>query len=103
MVARHWHVKIPVQDADAYERMIIKIAIPYYASIDGLSDYCFLKRTEGEETHFDLFTYWKDYEAIKNFAGEDIEKAQYYDEDKVYLFEFEPTVKHYEVFARKMP
>ena len=101
MIARHWHAKISARDADAYERLMLKIAVPYYASVDGLMDYYFLKRTEGEETHFDLFTYWSDYEAIKKFAGDDIEKAKYYSEDKTYLFEFEPTVKHYEVFAQK--
>lgn len=38
-------------------------------------------------------------EVIKNFAGEDFEKAKYYPEDKKYLLEFEEKVIHYEVFA----
>jgi hypothetical protein len=35
--------------------------------------------------------------AIEAFAGEDVERAKYYDEDKDYLLEFEPTVAHYTI------
>lgn len=102
MIARHWHAQVPKRDAKNYERLMVKIAIPYYEAVEGVIDYCFLKSVEGEEIHFDLFTYWEDYDAIKKFAGEDdIHKAKYFSEDKTYLFDFEPTVKHYEVFARK--
>ena len=38
-------------------------------------------------------------DAIRQFAGEEIEKAKYYDFDPAYLLELEPTVTHYEVFA----
>jgi len=33
------------------------------------------------------------------FTGNDIEKANYYEEDKKYLPEFEPDVMHYETFG----
>ena len=36
-------------------------------------------------------------EKIKAFAGEDVEVAKYYPEDKEFLLEFEPNVIHYEV------
>ena len=39
-------------------------------------------------------------EVIKNFAGENFEKAKYYPEDKIFLLEFEENVTHYEVFAK---
>jgi hypothetical protein len=32
------------------------------------------------------------------FAGRDIDRAKYYDFDKDFLLELEPTVRHYEVF-----
>jgi hypothetical protein len=38
-------------------------------------------------------------EVIKNFAGQDIEKAKYYPEDDDFLLEFEEKVQHFEVFA----
>ena len=41
---------------------------------------------------------WDSLEAIKRFAGDSHEQAQYYPEDKNFLLEFEPTVQHYEAF-----
>ncbi len=39
-------------------------------------------------------------EAVRNFAGPDLEKAVYYPEDKEYLLEMEPMVSHYEVLVK---
>jgi len=35
--------------------------------------------------------------SIRRFAGDDIEKARYYPEDKHWLLEFESNVMHYDV------
>ena len=40
----------------------------------------------------------KGFESIKQFAGDDYEKAKYYPEDKKYLLEFEDSVIHCETF-----
>ena len=101
MIARHWHGKTLLEKADAYEKLMLNIAIPDYTAVDGLIDYRFLRRNEGNETHFDLFTYWNDLDAVKKFAGDNYKNARYYPEDKAYLLEFERYVKHYEVFAKK--
>jgi hypothetical protein len=37
---------------------------------------------------------------IRGFAGEDIDLAKYYPEDRDFLLEFEPKVVHYEVVGR---
>lgn len=36
-------------------------------------------------------------EAIRGFAGQDVEKAVYYPQDERYLIERDLTVRHYEV------
>ena len=36
-------------------------------------------------------------DAIRAFAGEEVERARYYPEDRDYLLELEPTITHYEV------
>ena len=56
-----------------------------------------LERNEGEITHFITMTFWEKMEAIKGFAGHDVELAKYYPEDQDFLLEFEPTLIHYEV------
>ena len=59
-----------------------------------------LRRIEAEEAHFITLTFWENTDVIKRFAGEDIEKAKYYPEDKEFLLEFEPNVMHYEVVGK---
>jgi hypothetical protein len=56
-----------------------------------------LKRDEGDITHIYTFTFWEDIEAIKRFAGEELERARYYPEDKDFLLEFELPVTHFDV------
>ena len=45
-------------------------------------------------------TFWEDMRAIQGFAGDDVERAQYYPEDQDFLLEFEPNVVHYEVVGQ---
>lgn len=62
-----------VRDDDAYWAVLHDRAIPDYRSNPG---------SRG---------------AIRAFAGDDIEVAKYYPEDRDFLLEFEPRVQHYEV------
>jgi heme-degrading monooxygenase HmoA len=56
-----------------------------------------LRRTEAGRTHFLLVSLWESWDAIRAFAGEDVERARYYPVDEEYLLEMEPRVTHYEV------
>ena len=59
-----------------------------------------LERTDGEITHFITLTFWESLDAIRAFAGDDVEKAKYYPEDAGFLLEYESRVVHYEVVGR---
>src|SRR3982751_5405765 len=99
MIARLWHGKTSKSDFDAYTELLKRLAIPDYQKAIGFKGLSFLRNIEDDEAHFTLVTYWENIEVIKNFAGEDFEKAKYYQEDSNYLLEFEEKVKHFEVFA----
>lgn len=99
MIARIWHGKTPVSRFEAYTNFMKQVAIPDYQKTDGFVSLSFLRNKQGDEAHFVLITYWENIDVIKNFAGEDFEKAKYYPEDVEYLLEFEEYVQHYEVFA----
>jgi heme-degrading monooxygenase HmoA len=53
--------------------------------------------TDGKVTDFTVISYWESLEAIRKFAGNDIEKTHPLPKDRQYLLEIEPKVKHYEV------
>jgi hypothetical protein len=56
--------------------------------------WCLFRRDNGV-AHFEMFTLWDDFCAIRRFAGEDINKAKYYDFDPDFLLELEEEVVHF--------
>ncbi|MEO0365660.1 MAG: antibiotic biosynthesis monooxygenase [Pseudomonadota bacterium] len=99
-VLRMWHGRVPTEKASAYRAFLERTAIPDYQSVDGCLSVRILERADGDVTHFITMTEWESREHIVRFAGEDIEVAKYYPEDKEYLLEFEPNVVHYDVVAQ---
>ena len=97
MIARLWHGKVLTTKAVEYRNFVNKRAIPDYRSIRGNVSVYILERADGDVTHFMTLTLWEDLEAIRAFAGDNIERAKYYPEDQDYLLEFEPRVVHYDV------
>jgi heme-degrading monooxygenase HmoA len=100
MIARTWHGITPASKADEYMDYLNKTGVPEYRATPGNLGVYVLRRIEGNTAHFLLLTLWKSEEAIKRFAGPQIEKAKYYPEDEQFLLELEPTVTHYEVLAK---
>ena len=97
MIVRMWHGRVKTEKAAAYRAFLNERAIPDYRSVAGNISVHILERQEGEITHFITMTFWESMEAIRGFAGEEVEKAKYYPEDQDFLLEFEPRVVHYEV------
>ena len=100
MIVRMWHGRVPTSKAKAYREFTNSRAIPDYQSVPGNRSVHLLERQEGEITHFITLTFWDSLDAIRGFAGEDVERAKYYPEDSDFLLEFEPKVVHYEVVGQ---
>jgi heme-degrading monooxygenase HmoA len=99
MIARTWHGMVPKSKADAYFDYLQQTGVRDLAATAGNRGVFVLRRVAAEEAHFLLLSLWDSLEAIKAFAGEEIEKARYYPEDEEFLLELEPTVTHYEVLT----
>jgi hypothetical protein len=98
MIVRIWHGRTKTSDAEAYREFVIATGISDYKSVNGNLGAQIWQRQEGDVTHIWTVSWWDNFESIKAFAGEDIEKAKYYKEDKDYLLEFEPSVSHSECY-----
>jgi len=103
MITRIWHGRTKTTDAELYRQFVIKTGIKDYTSTRGNLGVQIWQRREGDITHIWTVSWWDNSESIKAFAGDEIEKAKYYDDDKKYLLEFEPTVLHCETFNFKSP
>jgi len=97
MIARTWHGRIRSYDTDAYREYMISTGIKELRSTPGNLGVQYWVRKEGNITHVWIHSWWKDYDAIRAFAGEEFEKPRYYEEDIKYLLEMEPRVQHAEV------
>jgi heme-degrading monooxygenase HmoA len=100
MIARIWHGATPAAKGDEYLNLMRTIAIPDYRSTAGNTGSYALRRIEGDTAHFLMVTFWESEEAIRAFAGKDISVAKYYEFDKDFLLEMEPSSPHYEMYGR---
>jgi heme-degrading monooxygenase HmoA len=103
VIARTWHGRVAAAKGDTYHEFLQRTGLADYAATPGYRGMLVLRRTEGDVTHFVLTTLWDSVEAIRRFAGDDYEKAKYYDADDDYLLEKEPFVVHHEVLEAELP
>ena len=97
MIARIWRGVVRLEDAEEYGDYIRETGFTAYGETAGNRGAWMLRRDEGDRTEFLTFSLWDSVEAIKAFAGDDIETSVYYPEDERYLIERDATVRHYEV------
>lgn len=97
MIARIWSGAVRREDADAYSAYIGETGLGAYAATQGNRGAWLLRRDDGARTEFITFSFWDSLDAIRGFAGEDVETAVFYPEDDRFLIERDLTVKHYEV------
>jgi heme-degrading monooxygenase HmoA len=75
---------------------IRETAFAEYAETHGNRGAWMLRRDQGERTEFITLSLWDSVDAIRAFAGDDIEAAVLYPEDERYLVG-ESTATHYQV------
>ncbi len=82
MIARIWHGNTKIEDFEEYTEFMKSRAIPDYKKTKGFIKLTFLRKVKKDAGHFILITFWENTEAIKNFSGEDFERAKYYPQDE---------------------
>jgi heme-degrading monooxygenase HmoA len=100
LIARIWHGVTELSHSEEYLNLMRNVALPDYRATPGNTGAYALRSVAGDRAHFLMLTFWESRDAIAKFAGQDIERAKYYDFDKNFLLELEPTVRHYELFDR---
>ncbi len=97
MIVRVWHGVVPRAKSKKYLEYLKTTGMKDYSHTPGNAGASILTRNDRDNTEFIIISRWKSMEVIKEFAGEDIGKARYYPEDRKFLLELEPEVKHYEL------
>ena len=101
MIARVWNGVVPVEKANGYAEYLTDsdLGVRAYQAIRGNRGVSLFRRVEGDRVHFLLISLWESPDAIREYAGPDFERAQYFDYDRECLLEPEPKVQHYEVLV----
>jgi heme-degrading monooxygenase HmoA len=97
MIARIWKGETPESKADQYFDFLKATGIKDYQETKGNQGVFVLRRKHEGHAEFFLLSLWESWDAIREFAGDDVDKAFYYPEDPQYLLSMEPEVEHYEV------
>ena len=75
MIARTWHGVTPAAKAGEYLNLMLTVAIPDFRAIPGNRGVHVMRRFEGDTAHFLLLTFWESEDAIRQFAGDDINRV----------------------------
>jgi len=99
MIARVWRGETRAEAADAYAAYLERTGAAECRGTPGNRGVQVLRRVVGDRAQFVFISFWDSWDAIRMFAGVDVEVAHYYPEDKAFLLRLEPHVEHYEVLA----
>ena len=99
MIARLWRGAVSEARADEYLQYLESTGLKEYRDTRGNRGVYVLRRIERGRAEFLLVSLWDSMAAIRRFAGDEVERAVYYPEDKEFLLELEPKVQHYEVLV----
>jgi heme-degrading monooxygenase HmoA len=99
VIARTWRGAVRAENADAYLEYLEATGLKEYRETAGNQGVFALRRIEGDRCEFLLLTLWDSLDAVKGFAGDDVERAVFYPEDDRFLVDRDLTSTHYEVVA----
>jgi len=83
------------EDADAYLEYLRETGLKEYRATPGNRGAWVLRRDDGERTEILTLSFWDSLDAVRVFAGDEVDRAVFYPEDDRYLVDREPTVRHY--------
>jgi heme-degrading monooxygenase HmoA len=99
-IMRMWRGETPTSRAAEYLERMTPVALADYARVPGNRGAWVLSRVRGDVTEVMTLSLWESMDSIRAFAGDDAERAKYYDFDPQYLASLPPTVQHWEVHGR---
>jgi heme-degrading monooxygenase HmoA len=97
MIARHWRGLVKRDRADAYIEHLQSDTLPQLVQLAGFQDAKVLRRDLPQGVEFLVVTIWNSLDAIRAFAGEDVETAVVPPKARDMMIEYDHKSRHYEV------
>jgi heme-degrading monooxygenase HmoA len=99
MIARHWTGLYKRERAEEYIAHLENDTFKQLTSIKGFLKAAILKRDTAEGVEFLITTHWDSIEAIKEFAGADVDTAIVPELVQDIMIRYDPKVRHYHIHS----
>lgn len=100
MIARVWKGIALTEKANDYLEHLQRFVFPELTQIEGFRGAYVLRRELGDAVEFTVQTFWESMEAIRKFAGENVEAAVVAPAAQPLFREYDTMVIHYEIVLR---
>lgn len=101
MIERIWRGRSTIENAPKYQKHVTEQVFSALTQIPGFKGARLLKRQVGDEIEFLAVTMWDSLDAIKRFAGDNIETAIVEPAARKVLCEFDEFSTHFEIVYSK--
>ena len=97
-ILREWRAEVARDKKEAYLNYVLQTGIAEYKSCSGnLGAAAAVRDIDEQRSEIVTLSWWTSFDAIRSFAGDDIDRAKYYPADDMYLLTRPETVIHYEM------
>ncbi|HEY7643338.1 MAG TPA: antibiotic biosynthesis monooxygenase [Steroidobacteraceae bacterium] len=96
-LARYWRGLVKRDRADAYVEHLQSQTLPQLVQLAGFQDAKILRREVPQGVEFLVVTIWESLDAIRAFAGSDVESAVVPPKAQAMMIEYDSRARHYEV------
>lgn len=96
-IARIWRGTVATDRADEYVAYLEATGLADIQATPGNLGVLLLRRTDGEETHFQTISVWESEDAIAAFSGRTDRTARLEPRDQEFLLRSEPEAEHNEI------
>lgn len=97
MIARYWRGLVKRDSADAYIAHLQSDTLPQLVQLAGFHDAKILRRDLPQGVEFLVVTFWESLDAIRAFAGNDVESAVVPPRARDMMIEYDRKSRHYDV------
>ncbi len=97
MIARHWRGLARADRAREYEAHLLSETFPALTRIAGFVDASIHTRRTAEGVEFLVITRWQSLDAIRAFAGDDVESAVVPAIVQAMMIDYDRRAAHYDV------
>ncbi len=104
MISRVWHGWTDSENADKYHNILNEVVFPEIAAknVPGYKEIQLFRRPiDDNEVEFITVMWFDSWDAVKQFAGEDIGQAYVPSQAREVLSRFDERSQHYEIIERR--